>query len=300
MLRVEWDPSKTGGKLDWLAESKRSTDKGAMDAVRHEDSFRAAARKEEKKLDIQDCFDAYTVREQLGASDTWYCPRCKEHRQAYKKFDIWTVPEVLVMHLKRFKYTVYSSTYSASAYRDKLSNLVDFPIDELDLTPYVKGPQPGPHIYELYAVSEHSGGLGGGHYTAVGRNFRNGKWYDFNDSSVHPTDAKSGVSNRAYVLFYRRKDRVRMRPLLPADVQPDGKVTKEAFLRLRGSASLYGRSTSAGAGDDVDDGTSAGAGGEAGTSEAGGLEGAAAAAKGGGGDNGKAAGAEDGDDQADV
>lgn len=37
-------------------------------------------------------------------------------------------------------------------------------------------------IYELYAVSNHYGGLGGGHYTAYGKN--NGRWFEFNDSSV--------------------------------------------------------------------------------------------------------------------
>lgn len=30
-------------------------------------------------------------------------------------------------------------------------------------------------IYELYAVSNHYGGLGGGHYTAYAKN--NGKWF---------------------------------------------------------------------------------------------------------------------------
>lgn len=31
-----------------------------------------------------------------------YCSRCKEHRQATKKFDIWSLPNVVVMHFKRF------------------------------------------------------------------------------------------------------------------------------------------------------------------------------------------------------
>jgi ubiquitin carboxyl-terminal hydrolase 4/11/15 len=34
----------------------------------------------------------------------WYCPTCKEHRQATKKLELWRVPEVLVVHLKRFSY----------------------------------------------------------------------------------------------------------------------------------------------------------------------------------------------------
>jgi ubiquitin C-terminal hydrolase len=45
---------------------------------------------------------------------------------------------------------------------------------------YVKGPQSvsAPPIYDLYAVSLHSGGLGGGHYTAVCKNPVNNKWYE--------------------------------------------------------------------------------------------------------------------------
>ena len=49
-----------------------------------------------------------------------YCPVCKRHEQATKKFDIWQLPQVLVIHLKRFSYTRY--------WRDKLDTFVDFPI----------------------------------------------------------------------------------------------------------------------------------------------------------------------------
>ena len=33
-----------------------------------------------------------------------YCPQCKDMKQATKKFDLWKLPEVLVVHLKRFTY----------------------------------------------------------------------------------------------------------------------------------------------------------------------------------------------------
>ena len=49
-----------------------------------------------------------------------YCPHCKEHKQAYKQFDLWKLPEILVIHLKRFTYNRY--------WRDKLDVLVDFPV----------------------------------------------------------------------------------------------------------------------------------------------------------------------------
>jgi ubiquitin carboxyl-terminal hydrolase 4/11 len=62
-----------------------------------------------------------------------------------------------------------------------------------------------PPIYDLFAVSNHSGGLGGGHYTAYGKNFRTGKWYMFNDSSTHEVNPEEVVTRSAYVLFYRRR-----------------------------------------------------------------------------------------------
>ena len=64
------------------------------------------------------------------------------------------------------------------AIREKIGELIDFPVHGLDLSTYVKGPiDPlAPPIYDLYAVSQHSGGLGGGHYTAVCKNHKDKKW----------------------------------------------------------------------------------------------------------------------------
>ena len=86
-------------------------------------------------------------------------------------------------------------------YREKIDAKLDFPIDNLDLSKYVlkKGDQS--LIYDLYAVSIHSGGLHSGHYTAIAK--KDGQWYNFNDSSVSTT---SNIPARgAYILFYRRR-----------------------------------------------------------------------------------------------
>lgn len=90
-----------------------------------------------------------------------YCPRCKEHRQATKKLDLWMLPDILVFHLKRFSYSRYS--------KNKLDTFVNFPIHNLDLSKYVISKDGKPHVYELYAISNHYGGLGGGHYTAYAK-----------------------------------------------------------------------------------------------------------------------------------
>ena len=141
-------------------------------------------------------------REQLGESEQWYCSKCKKHSQAYKKLDIWTTPDVLILHLKRFQYV--PGAYFV--HRQKIDDLVSFPIARLDLGGFVRGPtdEAAPPVYDLFGVSEHSGGLGGGHYTAIAQNFKNKRWYAFNDSSVTEADASRAVSPQAYVLFYKR------------------------------------------------------------------------------------------------
>uniref|UniRef100_A0A669EDE7 Ubiquitin carboxyl-terminal hydrolase n=1 Tax=Oreochromis niloticus TaxID=8128 RepID=A0A669EDE7_ORENI len=127
---------------------------------------------------LKDCIELFTTKEKLGAEDPWYCPNCKQHQQATKKLDLWSLPPVLVVHLKRFSYSRYM--------RDKLDSLVDFPLRDLDMSEFLINPNAGPCRYDLIAVSNHYGGMGGGHYTGYAKNKDDGKWYNFDDSSVSP------------------------------------------------------------------------------------------------------------------
>jgi ubiquitin carboxyl-terminal hydrolase 4/11/15 len=150
-------------------------------------------------VSLYDCLELFTQAEQLGPDDPWYCNKCKEFRQATKKFDVWKVPRILVVHLKRF-------SYQNKYWREKLDTFVDFPLDNLDLSPHVLGPVSTPPVYELYSVSNHYGSLGGGHYTAYAKNHRENKWYKFDDSSASSVQAESVKTSAAYVLFYRLKE----------------------------------------------------------------------------------------------
>lgn len=171
-------------------------------------SREAASQQKKKGITLQDCLDEFTKEEQLGEDDLWYCPNCKKHQQATKRFDLWSVPDVLVVHLKRFS--------NNRSLRDKLDTLVDFPLEGLDLTSMVgerqvakrlseKGEDPHslglqdvdePLIYDLYAVDEHMGGLGGGHYRAYAHNDPDDKWYHFDDSYVTASQASSCVVSK--------------------------------------------------------------------------------------------------------
>jgi len=61
-------------------------------------------------------------------------------------------------------------------------------------------------IYDLYAVSNHFGSMGGGHYTAFAKNPHFNKWFEFDDETVSSISESSVVSRAAYVLFYKRRD----------------------------------------------------------------------------------------------
>ena len=132
-------------------------------------------------ISLADCLDEFGKPEILSENDAWYCPRCKEHRRASKKFELWKAPDVLVIHLKRFS--------AQGRFRDKLDVKVDFPIENLDLSSRVATQEDKSLVYDLFAVDNHYGGLGGGHYTAYAQNFVDRMWYEYNgrssDLSVH-------------------------------------------------------------------------------------------------------------------
>ncbi|KAL0700339.1 hypothetical protein Bca4012_056461 [Brassica carinata] len=142
------------------------------------------------------CLEAFLAEEPLGPDDMWCCPGCKEHRQANKKLNLWKLPEILVVHLKRFAYT--------RLIKHKIDTFVDFPIHDLDLSKYVKNKEGESYLYELYAISNHYGGLGDGHYTAYAKLMDENKWYEFDDSRVSAVDESDIKSSAAYVLYYRR------------------------------------------------------------------------------------------------
>ncbi|KAJ3357820.1 CSN-associated deubiquitinating enzyme Ubp12 [Entophlyctis luteolus] len=173
--------------------------------------------KSSKNIELDNCLQEFMKEEVMGDEDTWYCPKCKEHKKIKKKLDIWSVPEVLVLHLKRFSQTGRGFRSMSS---NKIDALVNFPVNGLDLTDYVIGRdwmrkqeaekgiarvEDGGLVYDLFAVSNHYGGLGGGHYTAFAKNELDGEWYNFDDASVTKVSGSSVVTAAAYMLFYRRR-----------------------------------------------------------------------------------------------
>jgi len=146
-----------------------------------------------KEPTLIECFEDYVKGEQLTDDNAWYNEKTKKKENVNKTIRYWSLPTILVIDLKRFD----------ERGRKNQKN-VQFPIEELDLSPYVIGYKKSSYKYSLYGVAYHSGGTMGGHYYAAVKNANN-KWYNFNDTRVEEIkDLQSIVSPKAYCLFYRK------------------------------------------------------------------------------------------------
>ncbi|XP_028999716.1 ubiquitin carboxyl-terminal hydrolase 8 isoform X2 [Betta splendens] len=146
------------------------------------------------KCSLQDCLRLFSKEERLTDNNKVFCRHCKYHRDSTKKLEIWKVPPIVLVHLKRFSYE--------GRWKQKLQTSVDFPLDNLDLSQYVIGPKQNLKRYSLYGVSNHYGGLDGGHYTAYCKNALKQRWYKFDDHEVSEMSTSSVKSSAAYILFY--------------------------------------------------------------------------------------------------
>ncbi|KAI5622693.1 ubiquitin carboxyl-terminal hydrolase 31 isoform X2 [Silurus asotus] len=168
---------------------------------------------------LAQCFQLYTKEEQLAPDDAWRCPHCKQLQQGRIKLSLWTLPDVLILHLKRFR--------QEGDRRVKMQNMVHFPLLGMDMAPhmvkrsqsswslpshwspwrrpYGLGRNPDDYLYDLYAVCNHHGNMHGGHYTAYCKNSIDGQWYCFDDSEVQTMADEEVCQQTAYILFYQRR-----------------------------------------------------------------------------------------------
>ncbi|XP_061923878.1 ubiquitin carboxyl-terminal hydrolase 2a isoform X1 [Entelurus aequoreus] len=158
------------------------------------------AKKGYGEVSLMDCIRLFTKEDVLDGDEKPTCYKCKARRRCTKKFTIQKLPKILVLHLKRF---------SEARRTSKLSTFVNFPLKDLDLQEFAS--ETSIHaVYNLYAVSNHSGTTMGGHYTAYCRNPTSGEWYTFNDSRVTPMSSSQVRSSDGYVLFYELASSSRM------------------------------------------------------------------------------------------
>ncbi|KAA0701946.1 Ubiquitin carboxyl-terminal hydrolase 2 [Triplophysa tibetana] len=146
------------------------------------------------EVSLMDCMRLFTKEDVLDGDEkprqaSWRSASCV-NLECF--FSLTALP---CSDLKRFS--------EARVRTSKLSTFVNFPLKDLDLREFASD-RNGGAVYNLYAVSNHSGTTMGGHYTAYCCNPENGEWYTYNDSRVTPMSASQVRSSDGYVLFYER------------------------------------------------------------------------------------------------
>ena len=92
---------------------------------------------------MRECLNLFTEKEDLSDQDNLYCNTCFNMTPNYKKYELERLPQMLVIVLKRFKYT--------KMYKSKIDTFIDFPLYDLDMTEYLLNKEIE-HKYDLYGI----------------------------------------------------------------------------------------------------------------------------------------------------
>jgi ubiquitin carboxyl-terminal hydrolase 8 len=145
---------------------------------------------------LYDCFNLYCKPEILEGDNAWFNEKTGKKEAIKKQITFWNFPNVLVIVLKRF--SIDGS--------QRINTKIDFPLENLNLSKYVKGYSANSYVYDLFGICNHMGGVMGGHYTAFVKNYENA-WLHYNDQNVEIVNNLNDiVSPMAYCLFYRKKN----------------------------------------------------------------------------------------------
>lgn len=148
------------------------------------------------KNSLKECLDNYIQPEEV---EDYKCSVCESMQKAIKTTKLWRTPYVLFIHLKRFK-----MHGTGRILKDNTNvnipgeiNLLEYCDDSL-YTENTIAP-----TYKLRGISNHHGGMGGGHYTADCACLVNEDvWYNFDDSRVSKYSNSNIDTSSAYVLMY--------------------------------------------------------------------------------------------------
>jgi ubiquitin C-terminal hydrolase len=148
-----------------------------------------------KNSSIYNCMDLFVKEEFLNGENAWFNEKTGLKEDIRKYVAFWNFPNVLVITLKRF----------CNDGKTKINDLIDFPLENLDLSKYVINYYNTKYIYDLYAVCNHFGNIYTGHYTSFIKNIK-GEWIHYNDHIVEKIEnAQNVITPMAYCLFYRKK-----------------------------------------------------------------------------------------------
>ncbi|XP_052801941.1 ubiquitin carboxyl-terminal hydrolase 32-like [Mya arenaria] len=118
-IAIDWEP--TALHLRYQTTCERFFEE-------HKSVSESRAR-QSQPIDLDTCLRAFTKEEDLGEDELYYCSKCKKHCLASKKLDIWRLPPILIVNLKRFQFL--------NGRWVKSHKIVNFPLTDFDPSCYL-------------------------------------------------------------------------------------------------------------------------------------------------------------------
>ena len=151
-------------------------------------------------ISLMDCFDLNCESELMEGENAWFNESLGKKQNVYKRLVYWSLPEIMVIDIKRFEYN-----YKTDSFVKNQSN-IKIPIENVSFSKYVEGYNKDSYVYDLYGICNHHGDENFGHYTSTIKT-ADSRWFNFNDSTVKEIQIKGSeiIGNTPYCLFYRKK-----------------------------------------------------------------------------------------------
>jgi len=165
---------------------------------------------------LTDALEAFASEEQLTGSDRWDCEMCGKRVDATKRMEIYKLPPVIMLHLKRNKYDKEVGLTKINARIELPDRTIDEPIN---LEMYTVSRQKGHAMYDIIGIVNHHGkNAHTGHYTAHCLHCVECKWYSFNDGKVTKLAIDDEwLPEQAYILFLMKRRNQRLLTDVPSD-----------------------------------------------------------------------------------
>uniref|UniRef100_A0A8C4R9Q7 Ubiquitin carboxyl-terminal hydrolase 32 n=1 Tax=Eptatretus burgeri TaxID=7764 RepID=A0A8C4R9Q7_EPTBU len=135
-LAVDWDP--TALHLRYQTAQERV----CMEHL----SVEVSQRSQSEPINLHSCLRAFTTEEHLGEDELYYCSKCRTHRLASKKLDIWRLPPILIIHLKRFQFV--------NGRWIKSHKIVKFPQQCFEPTAFLTNKESGVSVLPSFSVQD--------------------------------------------------------------------------------------------------------------------------------------------------
>lgn len=124
------------------------------------------------------------------------CDVCNKKTSALRTTEIWRLPRMLCISLKRFTYDGKKIHTAISHPKDTSFSFETFFSEH--------SPEPSKfNKYECFAIVDHHGQTGGGHYTAQAKSPLTNQWNIFDDESTHSMENGPQFGSSTYIIFLK-------------------------------------------------------------------------------------------------